>query len=283
MSAFFTPERDLPMLTEDGSAQVRFGKVIVDVVRTTIRDLYDDSLAPYEIIEYRLKDPFGDCRTAAIQVQKEGKQFALYTHIYENMEGYPEWRINPVSEQLIVHSRRIQDGKWVEQVRRIDLKTKEAQVFPLDPCYIGAYAQNDGGLAGGYGDMSQEGASVYCYMTATGALLAKVNAVGVGGSTLLFDGFNAEQRLFYFADISSNVTKLNLQSSVFVVQNADDPQQWAVFPVMLPTTICDDAEVDLSSFSFERPVLRYRMPLYETVNHESCARKTGMGDWIALQ
>lgn len=277
--AFFVPSKDLPSLTQDGQLRTSFGKVIVDVSRTTLHEYFGKSIAPYTIIEYSIRDPYGDCKTGALEILNDGKHVALYTHVYQNEWGNNEWNINPVSKKLVMHSRRVQDSRWVEQSRLIDLPTKETRALPLDPCYINARVLDDGTMLGGFGDVSRDNAAVYCPMGANGVLLAKMSPEGVGGASLSLYYFDAERKLIAFADLGSQLTRFfPADSHAFVVVNMDDPSEWVVLPFPWQQT-CGEEEFDFSDFSFTEPHLRYRYPLYNV----PCVEKTGrMSEWVMV-
>lgn len=262
ISAFFTPARDLPDLKEDGGMRLTLNDVVIDAERMTLTDIWGMNIAPYQIIEYTIKDPYGDCRTGAIEVLKDGKHLALYTHLYAGESGGLHWSINPVTETLVVHNRHIKNSTWVEENRVIDLKTKSERALRLDPCYINARVRDDGTMYGGYGDMRNdgvdEGAPIYCEMDADGTLLMKMNPMGVGGSTIPFMHFDSKKHLVAFIDLNAAITHLMPNDHPIVVVNTDNPSQWVAFNYQIPENCCGQYEFDLSEFTFEQPKMRYR-------------------------
>lgn len=272
--AYFIPSKDLPAPNDAIVQRVTFGNTVVEVSRYQV-----PVTPPYSIMEYSLRDPYGDCRTGAIEILKDGKFYALYTHMYQNEEGSNEWTFNSVTHELIIHNRHLLNSRWVEQVRRINLDTKESLPLPLDPCFIHAFIVDDGSIVSTFQDFTKDGAVVYCGITSKNQLFAKVHAEGVGGSSVIMPGFHEEKRLFYFVDPNSQVSGIMPDQHLFIVVSIDEPHTWAAFQFPSTVVFCGGEEVDLSDFTFKKPHVRYRYPLYDP----PCLHNTGqMSNWVSL-
>lgn len=287
---YFTPG-DFPELTGERVKETGSPQSVVKTIkgkRVEVRLFVEDqilgvAMPPFEVWEYtftEVTDPYASgCISHAIQIRKDGKHHALYSHIQHDGAAGADWMINPTMRQLMVHNRRADGTRWIEQTRMIDMETKDETVFPLDECYILPYLRPDGSLVGGFADYTDFGESGFCSMNPDGTLIAKLHPVGVGGSTFPRPYVDANKKLFAFTDFDGHISGHMQGSMPIVVVNIESPKQWAVLRFELPDGVCDPFEYDLSNFTFDNPKLRVRW----TEDPQPCmGQGTSLSEWMTV-
>lgn len=258
------PDADSSKLTVNGKS--------VTVSRSTYDEFLGRPLAPYRFVEYLFEGQDG-CRSSALHVLKDGKHVALYTHIIQPVNGPPGWWPQWESKLLKVHNVHLEKKLWLEQERLIDLETKSEKTLPLDPCYLYGNFLKDGSMQARYMEPYANAPTVFCAVAADGTPLVMVHPMGFGGSSMFSPRVDTAKRLFVATDAFHQFTGSGYGPlSTLMIVSLDNANEWAITETFAPETesdphACffsdDSPEFDLSSFSFSRPIVRYRYHQHE--------------------
>lgn len=245
---------DIPAWAKDYKSfrwDIKSKNVLVSV--WTPEELESNPLTPFSLREFEFSAD--DCRSKALAIYKDGKFYALYTHI-------DEYSINPVRKEMLLHSTVLENGAWKERRRRIDLETKNVRVLPLDDCFSG-FLQHDGSIYFSGMKPEENAPTVSCQINPEGSVLFKMHPVGVGGTSLFVMPADTARKLLLAIDINSAITKAFSDANALLVFDLTDPERFAVMkmPRSITTYIYGKTIMfDVSRFSFEDPqiLMQYR-------------------------
>ncbi len=246
-----------------------------------LRTVREESDMPYAFIEYQFSTD--ECHSRALQVVKNGQTYALYTHIQDEQMGSPGWNVGPQQKYLMIHNRHLEQGKWIEEARRIELETKQATLFTLDDCFTYGYPLADGSIISNYMKPIEHSPTVFCSVDPNGVPLVKVHPVGKEGMSLANPFVDTEHHLFVATDINNCVTgSCDGEDNTLIVVNLLNPREWVLLHMKMPDdpTAClfngeDNPEFSFSMFSFQNPDVRFRYKRYK----DGCVTAAEGGTW----
>jgi hypothetical protein len=256
----------------------------------------DVSTPQYTFREYSSKNDW-DCESKSLLILKDGKRYAFYSHILSGEPNYglKGWSFDPKTEKLLIHNSLLEKSQWMEQVRVIDLITKQETSLPLDSCLTHGMLNSAGLIISQYMEPKEGAPTVHCLLKMDGTLIYKEHPIHVLGTSL--DMFFMPQRydVGLMLDINSQVlaentviSRENPERHRIIALDFTKKGQWATFlfpPDRQPGGFTldmgnYDPEYDLSSFTWAHPQIRFRAKIYDSGN--CCTGSWKWGEWHHL-